>query len=66
MDVTPYELSEKIKKAIEQAELQAVRKIEESAVLAGIRRVVTEEIEKYAPLRERTIHVRVLQGVWSV
>lgn len=57
MDVTPLELSEKIKEAIEQAELQAAQKQEESDVLATIRRVVTEEIERFAPIRERTIHV---------
>jgi CheY-like chemotaxis protein len=55
--VQPSNLISKIKEAIEASELRATPNKAESKILSGIRQVVTEEIERIAPIRQRTIVV---------
>lgn len=46
-----------IPKVLEEYETKVRRKHDESAMLANIRRVIIEEIERYAPVKERTIYI---------
>jgi len=46
-----------IPKALEEYETRARRERDEAAMRESIRRVVIEEIERYTPIKERTIHI---------
>jgi CheY-like chemotaxis protein len=56
-EVSPRALPELIKEVIEKHEKETARREEEEKMVSSIKRVVAEEIERYAPVRERTIHV---------
>jgi CheY-like chemotaxis protein len=51
------EIQSYIRRAIEDSESGARKEIDESSMLSNLRRLLVEEIDKYSPIKERTIYI---------
>ena len=54
-DASPYTLLEKLREALKASEERQQAEVVESDVLINIRKVLVQEVEKYAPIKERTL-----------
>ena len=56
-ETTQNNLMDLVDKAIEQYEETIIREEQKTSMLDGIKQVLRDEIEKYAPIKERNIHI---------